>query len=337
MTLVVMSKPGSSIVLNVIKSTGAVEISEPTGQLTLADRRLFNFLLAQAHGNIGKVQHHTTHLSSIREFAAEARSGVEEAGNRRLKESITRLQRTLVQFNYLDSDKGAVWQSSQLLGEFTLVERTGELTYSFPQQLAERLIEPALYSYISLRVVYQFESKYALILYEILKRYSDRDALQPYWAVKTSELRDLLGCRDKLADWKDFRRRALDPALDEIGQLSEFTVELDDIRQGGGRGGGRVVGATFRVRRKDRTQAEEAIRELEKPKVQRRGERKVKAEAAMVARAQRFLETADPSTRMRWAARAQTVGVTVPSSSREDLAKWVPAIARIICEEEGFR
>lgn len=332
-----MSKLASKVVLNVVKSTGAVEISEPAGQLTLADRRLFNFLLAQAHRDIGKARHHTTRLSSIREFAAEARSGVEEAGNRRIKESVTRLQRTLVQFNYLDSEKGAVWQSSQLLGECTLVERTGELTYSFPAQLAERLIEPALYSYISLRVIYQFESKYALILYEILKRYSDRDAIEPYWAVKTSELRDLLGCREKLADWKDFRRRALDPALEEIGRLSEFTVELDEIRQGGGRGGGRVVGATFRVRRKDRTQAEEAIRELEKPKIQRRGERKVKAEAAMAARALRFLETADAPTRMRWADRARTVGVTVPNASREDLGKWVPAIARMISEEEGFR
>jgi plasmid replication initiation protein len=337
MTISAMPKPAPSIILNVVKSTGAVEISEPTGQLTLADRRLFNFLLAQAHRDLGKAEKHTIRLSSIREFAAEARSGVEEVGNRRIKESVTRLQRTIVQFNYLDSERGAIWQSSQLLGECTLVECTGDLTYSFSPKLAERLVEPALYSYISLRVVYQFESKYALILYEILKRYADRDALEPYWAVKTSELRDLLGCREKLADWKDFRRRALDPALEEIERLSEFAVELDEIRQGGGRGGGRVVGATFRVRRKDRTEAELAVRELEKPKVQRWGERKVKAEEAMTGRALRFLESADISTRMRWAARAETVGVTVPNTSREDLAKWVPAIARMICEEEGFR
>ena len=43
------------------------------------------------------------------------------------------------------------------------------------------------------------------------------------------------------------------------------------------------------------------------------------------------------STRLRWAERAKAVGVTVPNASREDMAKWVPAIARMICEEEGFR
>ena len=120
----------------------------------------------------------------------------------------------------------------------------------FPAGLEERLTEPALYSYISLRVIYQFESKYALILYEILKRYADRDAIEPYWAVKTPELRDLLGCRERLKDWKDFRRRALNPALEEIDRLSEFAVEVLEIRQGGGRGGGKVVGVTFRIRRK---------------------------------------------------------------------------------------
>src|SRR4051794_33947075 len=289
MIISAMPKPAPSIILNVVKSTGAVEISEPTGQLTLADRRLFNFLLAQAHRDLGKAEKHTIRLSSIREFAAEARSGVEEVGNRRIKESVTRLQRTIVQFNYLDSERGAIWQSSQLLGECTLVECTGDLTYSFSPKLAERLVEPALYSYISLRVVYQFESKYALILYEILKRYADRDALEPYWAVKTSELRDLLGCREKLVDWKDFRRRALDPALEEIERLSEFAVEVYEVRQGGGRGGGKVVGITFKIRRKERREAEAVARELEKPRVQRRGEKKMQREDQQIAAALQWL------------------------------------------------
>jgi plasmid replication initiation protein len=332
-----MSKPAQQIIAYLLKATGAVEISEPTGALTLADRRLFNFLLAHAYRELGKAASHTVRLSAVKEFAAEARAGIEEAGNRRMKESISRLQRTLVQFNYLDSQRGDIWTSTHLLGECTLVERSGELTYEFPKGLADKLLEPALYSYISLRVIYQFESKYALILYEILKRYADRDALAPYWAVKTSELRDLLGCREKLTDWKDLRRRALDPALEEIGRLSEFTVELDEIRQGGGRGGGCVVGCTFRVRRKGRSEAEQTARELEKPKIQRRGERKIKAEEALASKALRFLEMADPSTRMRWVARAEAVGVTVPNASREALPKWVPALARLICEEEAIR
>lgn len=326
----------STLPTHLTKAVGVVEISEPAGELSLADRRLFNFLLANAYPRLGKHPNHVVRLSDIRGFAALAREGVGEADNRRLKGSIERLQKTLVTFNYLDSDKGSIWQSSQLLGTCILGERTGELTYLFPAGLEERLAEPALYSYISLRVIYQFESKYALILYEILKRYADRDAIEPYWAVKTSELRDLLGCRERLKDWKDFRRRALNPALEEIDRLSEFAVEVLEIRQGGGRGGGKVVGVTFRIRRKERREAEATARELDKPRVQRRGEKKLQLEEQETAVALRWLSGSDPRVRFRWQKRAEELGVGLPAAAAapENLVKWVPSIARLICREE---
>jgi hypothetical protein len=200
----------------------------------------------------------------------------------------------------------------------------------FPVGLEEHLAEPALYSYISLRVIYQFESKYALILYEILKRYPDRDAAEPYWAVKTSELRDLLGCRELLKDWKDFRRRALDPALDEIDRLSEFAVEVFEVRQGGGRGGGKVVGVTFKIRRKERKEAETAVRELEKPRAQRRGEKKMEIEDREIATALRWLSGSVATVRFRWQKRAEELGVILPAaaSAAENLPKWVGQLRR---------
>jgi plasmid replication initiation protein len=325
------------LVAHVKKAAGAVEISEPEGRLALTDRRLFNHLLAHAYPELGRVPTHTIRLSAIRSYAAEARrSGAGENDNRRIKSSVLKLQKTVVEFNYLHSEKGRMWEASPLLSWCSISERTGELTYSFPPQLADKLIEPALFSYISLRVTYQFESKYALILYEVLKRYADRTAETPYWAVKTSELRDLLGCSKKLVDWKDFRRRALDPALAEIAQLAEFAVTIEEVRQGGGRGGGKVVSCIFRVHRKDRQAAEAAARELEKPRVQRRGEKAVRREDAAAGVALRWLSNAEPAVRLRWQKRAEELGVTVPkaASAPENLAKWVPAIAGVICREE---
>lgn len=324
------------------KSTGAVEISEPEGSLTLADRRLFNHLLAAAYRDLGKVANHSVKMSEIRAFAAASRDGVEDTSNRRLKASITRLQKTVVQFNYLDSARGEIWRSSQLLGECELVERSGELTYSFPTGLAEKLVEPALYSYISLKVVYQFESKYSLILYEILKRYADRDAAAPYWTVKTPELRDLLGCRDKLKDWKDFNVRAIQPALEEINALAGFEAEMSEKRQGRGRGGGRVVEVTFHITRKGAAQAEHAARQLDKLRLQRRGERKLKEEDGVLARNVRlalaWLEGSDVQTRMRWVKRAEQADIPLPkgASARENLIHWAPLLADEIVAAEAL-
>ena len=103
-------------VAGLAKATGAVELSEPRGLLSLADRRLWTHLLAHAYKELGSREMHVIAFSQIRAFAAEARQGVGDVDNRRLKESVVRLQQITVQFNYLDSDKGTVWESSQLLG-----------------------------------------------------------------------------------------------------------------------------------------------------------------------------------------------------------------------------
>jgi plasmid replication initiation protein len=326
----------SNTLVHFKKATGSVEISEPDGALTLVDRRLWNHLLAHAYLRLTKDDVFSIRLSDIRAFAAEARGSAEEADNRRLKESIERLQKTVVRFNFLDTAIGEVWQSTQLLGTCEIITRTGELRYSYPRGLPEKLIEPALYSYLSLKVLYQFQSKYALILYETLKRFADRDAAEPYWAVKTSQLRDLLGCRDKLANWQLFRRRALDPAIAEINELSGFFVELMEIRQGSGRGGGKVVSTVFYIRRKSAEEAEAAVRKLDKPRLQRRGEHKIKEADNLTECAIRWLESADITTRRKWCERAQELGVQVPAAgtAKENLHKWVPSIALLLAEEE---
>lgn len=318
------------------KATGAVEISEPLGRLSLVDRRLYNFLLAYAYPNLGKQRTHVVHLAEIKRFAASARDGTGEADNRRLKASVVRLQETVVQFNCLNSDGNKIWRSVQLLGQSDLEEATGELSYTFPPGVEERLFEPALYSYLSLRAIYQFESKYGLILYEILKRYADRAATEPYWAVQTSQLRELLGCRDHLKDWKDFRRWALNPAVDEIDRISEFKVEIFETRQGGGRGGGKVVGITFRIHSKERLEAEQAVRELDKPRLQRRGEQKIRIEECEATLALRWLQGADVAARFKWMKRAEELGVHLPpaATAQENLAKWITSIAALVCREE---
>ncbi|WP_165772029.1 replication initiation protein [Niveispirillum lacus] len=326
--------------LTLVKATGAVEI-KADADLTLADRRLFNHLLAHAYENLGKVESHSIELASIRRFAAEVREGTADVNNTRLKASIETLQKVLCQFNYLKSDGTAGWESAQLLGPCRI--EGGTLTYTFHSWVSERLREPALYSYLSLRIIYEFESKYALTLYEVLKRYADRNAAEPYWQTKVDELRAILGCVDKLKDWKDLRKYALDPALEEIGRLGEFTATLHEIRQGGGRGGGRVVGCVFRIHRKTAADAERAAKEMAKPKTQRRGERlaakedgafAVKADAAI-----RFLEGAEVGKRMEWAKRAEQLGMTLPpaATAKENLKKWVPPLAELIVDEERLR
>ncbi len=331
-----------------IKATALVEVRATGNEdLRLSDRKLFNHLLAIAAPDMGKGCRHRVRLSDIRRFAAEARDAASHGDtNFWLKESLTRLQKVLVQYDVLGSD-GRTWVSDHLLGRVTVNETTGELTYEFPEEVAQRLVEPALYSALSLSVIYQFTSKYALTLYEILKRYADRKAAEPYWSARIDDVRDVLGCRDKLKDFKDLRKKALDPAILEINELAEFSVEMDEIRQGRGGNGGRVVGLVFRVRGKALGELEAAAKAVAKPKTQRAGEaaerRQAEDEAKSarqraVAAALRWLETADFGKRKEWAARAEQSGLTLPAAATapSNLRKWVPAMAETIVAEEGL-
>ena len=326
----------SSLPISFAKPTGLIEIREPDGdgKLTLADRQLLNHLLAAAAPNIATQEVHAVHLAEIRRFAADARGVVPEVDNRRLKQSIRRLQDTKVEYNYLSSDNGRVWGSSALLPEVEIHEDTGRLEYSFAKNVREYLSEPALFSVISLRIQYQFDSKYGLVLYEVLRRYADRRANDPWWEVDVPKLRSLLGCENKLTEWKDLRKRALDPAIDEINRLSGFIVGLEEVRHGRG---GKVVGARFRIEQKDAFAAAEALREMDKPRVQRRGERKARKEDEAVGQAIAWLQGQDSSTRLRWSRRAESLGVTLPKAAIaiENLIEWVPSIATVLVEEEN--
>lgn len=326
-----------------IKATALVEVRATGNEdLRLSDRKLFNHLLAIAAPEMGKTARHRTMLSDIRRFAAEARDAETHGDtNFWLKESLTRLQKVLVQYDVLGSD-GRTWVSDHLLGRVTVNETTGELTFEFPPEVAQRLVEPALYSALSLSVIYQFTSKYALTLYEILKRYSDRKAPEPYWNARIEDARDVMGCREKLKDYKDFRKKALDPALQEINELAEFNVSMDEIRQGRGGNGGRVVGLVFRVKAKAVGELEKAVKTVAKPKMQRVSESKQTKEfgnaghSTAIAAALRWLESADFATRKRWADRAAVTGVTLPQAATApaNLKKWVPAIAEVIVADE---
>lgn len=329
-----------------IKATALVEVRTTGSEdLRLTDRKLFNHLLAIAAPNMSSQRRHSTMLSDIRRFAADARDVASPGDtNYWLKESLTRLQKVLVQYDVLGSD-GRTWISDHLLGRITINDRTGELTYEFPDEIAQRLVEPALYSALSLSVIYQFTSKYALTLYEILKRYADRRASEPYWSARIEEIRDVLGCRDKLKGYKDFRKKALDPALEEINELAEFSIAMEEIRQGRGGNGGQVVGLIFRIKVKEIAELEKAVRMAEKPKVQRLGEAAERKESQMRTRilrdkstvvALRWLEGGDFTARKKWAERAKELGVALPAAATAptNLRKWVPSIADLIVREE---
>src|SRR3546814_10575675 len=85
-----------------------------------------------------------------------------------------------------------------------------------------------LWAEIDLDICRHLSSKYAIRLYELMCRLVRMDAPKVKYSIK--ELRYWLGASTmdthKLANWSDFKRRALVESIDEINCIANFSVEM---------------------------------------------------------------------------------------------------------------
>lgn len=191
---------------------------------TLAERRAWNLLLVNAWGE-DLDRHGAVFSMELRELR-----GLHDS-NDRIRPSLRKFQQTLVAARLPDGKTRTV----QLLGATDMDEEDREdgiLVYDFHPKLIGLLRDSELYARMQMKVIAAFSSKYALSLYEVI---SARIELKH----KSSEIVDVetlrmwLGVESgKLKRWPDFRRMALETAVQEVNALAPFTVEAEPIKRG---------------------------------------------------------------------------------------------------------
>lgn len=90
-----------------------------------------------------------------------------------------------------------------------------------------------------------FKSKYSIRLYELCKSIHYNDLEEYHRRYIIEELRQLLGA-ESYTVFKDFRRRVLEPAIDEINEYSDKEVNYQTITQGR-----KVIGIELFVKSKE--------------------------------------------------------------------------------------
>ena len=206
-----------------IKPTEIIGIAGIEGW-SLADRRTWNLLLVNAWG--ARLEDpkadFVIHLRELR--------GLHDS-NDRVRDCLEKLQKTLVNVTFPDGVRRVV----QMLGatDFANEDRQeGTLTYDFHRKLVPILRDSEVYARMEVKVLSAFTSKYALALYEVI---SSKINLRH----KSSEKLDIVALRHmlgieagKLETWSDLRRKAIEPALEEVNGLSPYMVEIDPIQHG---------------------------------------------------------------------------------------------------------
>lgn len=111
-------------------------------------------------------------------------------------------------------------------------QRSGKVTVKFHEDMMPYLLQLAeqdvFYTSYNLRYVLPMSSQYSPRLYEILKSYQKNNR---EWFFEVEELKRLLDCQN-YKRWPDFRRFAIEPAVDEINKYTDINIAYDTEKEG---------------------------------------------------------------------------------------------------------
>ena len=191
--------------------------------LTLADRRIYNLLIANAWERIGE--------PIIHRIAKSGLKGTHQ-GNERVESSLLRLMGTIAIVT-IRKDGKSYKRRVQLLGPSDeSLEKDGFLHYRIPEELIEILRNSQVYVRLKTQVMYCFESKYALCLYEMIERRIGLEYKQKE-EFTIEEVRGLLNVPEgKLERFADLNKYCLKVAVEEINKLCPFYVDFTPIKNG---------------------------------------------------------------------------------------------------------
>lgn len=111
-------------------------------------------------------------------------------------------------------------------------KKSGTVTVRFDDDMMPYLLEltkqGAFYTKYQLKYVLPMKSQYAIRLYELLKSYQ-RNNIEWFFEIET--LKKQLNC-EQYSNFKDFRRRVIEPAIAEINEFTDIKIAWEPVKEG---------------------------------------------------------------------------------------------------------
>jgi plasmid replication initiation protein len=243
----------------IIKPRELVDIIELT-PLSRGEMVLYNQLLGNAWNTITTNTVHKVLKSSLR--------GSHDS-NDRLEEAFDTLMGAWAKIRARDPDTGemATFRVHLLGTNKTEDRKDGYFYYTFPPDLLVVIAQSNAWATLKSHIMYTLRSKYSIRLYEMIER---RIGLfKQAEELSIDDMRSMLGVPNgKLQRYADFNKYCLKPAMDEVNQLCDFTVDVMPVKKG------RHVEKLFMTWCKKSSKAlQRAYDEREKSRVGRRARR----------------------------------------------------------------
>src|SRR6266436_5453871 len=218
-----MSKPKKEAKQEVFKHSAAIHIHN---NITLLQRRTWNALLFNAYNEMETEEVHHIALPRLAKLIGYERHDMDY-----LKGAAEAMVRCIVEWDVLDKDGSPDWGVTALLAQGGI--HKGIFTYAYSPKLRQLLHNPRVYARLDLNLQKQFESKYALALWELCADYLG--ATRAYGETPFIELkkyRQLMGIKEGgYPKFKEFNRCAVKEPVAEINRISDFQVSVDYQRE----------------------------------------------------------------------------------------------------------
>lgn len=202
------------------------------GPYTERDRKLWVFLLHAVFDELGEKP---IHELSVREINNVFRDIGGDHNTKWLWESAKRLAKTTVEWEYTLGDDRVLGVSAIFGAEVGgNARKSGWLKFFFPPLLVPIIKQPMRFARLRVHFLLKLSGKYAVTLYEVLEGFANRR--DGRCEVTIDELRTWLKVPEgSYKNWKDFRKRVLDPAVKQINDDpigAGFSVTYTPIKEG---------------------------------------------------------------------------------------------------------
>ena len=189
-----------------------------TNTLSLLQRKISNALLYHAYP---KLMQEEEHAITVRELCQLI--GYQGHNIAAIKSALKGLISTIIEWNLTQDAIGENWTASAILASVSL---QGPICYyAYSPRMKQLLHSPSLFGKIDLVIQSRFRSSYGLALYENCIRY--RGLPRTKW-FDLSLFRKLMGVPEaQYPIFRDFKRRVLDKAIDEVNAYADLTVESE--------------------------------------------------------------------------------------------------------------
>ncbi len=210
--------------------------------LTLLQRKISNALLYHAYPNLNEVEEHEITIDILCKIL-----GVTTRNYEALKNALRALVQTVLEWNVVNDDMDEEdWTATTILASVSI--KNGLCYYAYSPRMRNLLHSPSIYGKINLIVQSRFKSSYGLALYENCARYRGLPGTK---AFAIDEFRKLMGVpEEQYKVFRDFKRRVIEKAVDEINTYSDIKVE-PEIR----RAGRKVVSVKFLIKERPKMPA----------------------------------------------------------------------------------